>query len=36
VCLNTPPFNPSEPQYHPSVTVRLADPSHDTLVLTQV
>jgi DNA polymerase V len=35
VFLNTPPFNPSEPQYHPSVTVRLADPSHDTLVLTQ-
>ncbi len=35
VFLNTPPFNPSEPQYHPTVTVRLAEPSHDTLVLTQ-
>ena len=34
VFLNTPPFDPSEPQYHPTVTVRLAAPSHDTLVLT--
>ena len=34
VFLHTPPFNPTEPQYHPTVTVRLAEPSHDTLVLT--
>jgi DNA polymerase V len=34
VFLHTPPFNPSEPQYHPTVTVRLAEPSQDTLVLT--
>jgi DNA polymerase V len=33
VFLNTPPFNPSEPQYHPSVTIRLADPTDDTLIL---
>lgn len=35
VFLHTPPFNPREPQYHPSVTVRLTAPSHDTLVLTR-
>jgi len=35
VFLHTPPFNPTEPQYHPTVTVRLAQPSHDTLVLTR-
>ncbi len=35
VFLNTPSFNPNEPQYHPSVTIRLADPSDDTLVLCQ-
>ena len=35
VFLNTPPFNPSEPQYHPSVTIRLADPTDDTLILCQ-
>lgn len=34
VFLHTPPFNPTEPQYHPTVTMRLAEPSHDTLVLT--
>jgi DNA polymerase V len=34
VFLHTPPFNPNEPQYHPTVTVRLAEPSQDTLVLT--
>ncbi len=33
--LNTPPFNPSEPQYHPSVTIRLTEPTDDTLILTQ-
>jgi DNA polymerase V len=33
VFLNTPPFNPAEPQYHPSVTIRLADPTDDTLIL---
>lgn len=35
VFLHTPPFNPREPQYHPSATVRLAAPSHDTLALTR-
>jgi DNA polymerase V len=35
VFLNTPPFNPSEPQYHPSVTIRLADPTDDPLILCQ-
>lgn len=35
VFLNTPPFNPSEPQYHPSVTVRLVTASQDTLTLTR-
>ena len=35
VFLNTPPFNPSEPQYHPSVTIRLPDPTDDTLILCQ-
>lgn len=35
VFLHTPPFNPGEPQHHPSATVRLVAPSHDTLVLTR-
>lgn len=34
VFLHTPPFNASEPQYHPSATIRLADPTSDTLMLT--
>jgi DNA polymerase V len=33
VFLHTPPFNTQEPQYHPSVTVRLQEPSSDTLTL---
>lgn len=33
VFLHTPPFNPNEPQYHPSLTVRLVTPSQDTFVL---
>ncbi|MFM8443212.1 MAG: Y-family DNA polymerase [Methylococcus sp.] len=33
VFLHTPPFNPAEPQHHPMVTVRLADPTDDTLTL---
>jgi DNA polymerase V len=34
VFLHTPPFNVSEPQYHPGVTIRLANPTSDTLALT--
>ena len=34
VFLNTPPHNPSEPQYHPSVTVRLEQQTSDTMALT--
>ncbi|MFN5746312.1 MAG: Y-family DNA polymerase, partial [Methylococcaceae bacterium] len=33
VFINTSPFNPAEPQYHPSVTVKLATPTSDTLTL---
>jgi DNA polymerase V len=35
VFLHTPPFNAEEPQYHPSATVRLLEPSHDTLILSK-
>ncbi len=35
VFLNTPPYNPSEPQHHPSVTLRLERPTADTLILCQ-
>ena len=35
VFLNTPPFQPGEPQHHPSITVRLAAPSQDTRTLCQ-
>jgi DNA polymerase V len=35
VFLNTPPFQERLPQYHPSVTVRLQEPTQDTLTLTQ-
>ena len=35
VFLNTPPFQPGEPQHHPSITVRLATPSQDTRTLCQ-
>lgn len=35
VFLNTPPFHSQAPQYHPTVTVRLADPTDDTLRLCQ-
>ena len=34
VFLHTPPFNSREPQYHPSVTLRFAASTSDTLVLT--
>ena len=35
VFLHTPPFQERLPQYHPSVTVRLQEPTQDTLTLTQ-
>jgi len=35
VFLNTPPFQERLPQYHPSVTIRLQEPTQDTLTLTQ-
>ena len=34
VFINTAPFNQAEPQYHPSVTIKLATPTSDTLALT--
>ncbi len=33
--INTPSFQISEPQYHPSITMRMAIPSQDTRILTQ-
>lgn len=36
VFLQTPPFNSSEPQYHPTITLNLSSPSEDTLALTQI
>ena len=35
VFLQTPPFHAEEPQYHPSVTLRLLEPTHDTLTLSK-
>ena len=35
VFINTPSFQISEPQYHPSITMRMAKPSQDTRILTQ-
>ena len=35
VFLQTNPFKPDEPQYHPSMTVPLPDPTSDTRVLVQ-
>lgn len=35
VFLQTNPFKPEEPQYHPSMTVPLPDPTSDTRVLVQ-
>lgn len=35
VFIQTNPFNPKEPQYHPSMTVPLPDPTSDTRVLVQ-
>ncbi len=35
VFLQTNPFKPDEPQYHPSMTVPLPDPTADTRVLVQ-
>ena len=35
VFINTPSFQISEPQYHPSITMRMAKPSQDTRILTR-
>lgn len=36
VFLNTPPFQPNLPQYHPSLSIRIHAPSSDTLYLSQL
>ena len=36
IFLQTNPFKPEEPQYHPSMTVPLPDPTSDTRVLVQL